>query len=99
MIIIAFNAVNLHLIIHPKKMTENVKKNQQLLLMCCMLQKKIYPVYVSKHNSKRQEKVIILMFQENKKWHYLAVTKPSAISRRKTTNYGNFFLIVFVDLE
>ena len=53
MIIIAFNAVNLHLIIHPKKMTENVKKNQQLLLMSCMLQKKIYPVYVSKHNSKR----------------------------------------------
>ena len=53
MIIIAFNAGNLHLIIHPKKMTENVKKNQQLLLMCCMLQKKIYPVYVSKHNSKR----------------------------------------------
>ena len=58
MIIIAFNAGNLHLIIHPKKMTENVKKNQQLLLMCCMLQKKIYPVYVSKHNSSVRKKLL-----------------------------------------
>ena len=40
------------------------------------------------------------MFQENKKSHYLAVTKPSAVSKRITTHYGDFyFLIVFIHLE
>ena len=34
---------------------------------------KIYPVFVSKHNSKREKQVILLMIQDKEKWYYLAV--------------------------
>ena len=36
---------------------------------------KIYPVYVSKINSKQEKQVILLMIPNKKGWHYLAVTK------------------------
>ena len=40
---------------------------QQLLLMLCMLKrKKIYPVYVSKHNSKHEKAVILFMIPNGK---------------------------------
>ena len=34
---------------------------------------KIYPVYVSKHNSNPENQVIILMIQSREKWHYVGV--------------------------
>ena len=38
------------------------KKMQRLLLMFCMLKKtKIYPAYVSKHNSNYEKQIILLM--------------------------------------
>ena len=35
--------------------------------------KKIYPPYVSKHNSNREKHVILLIFPNGEEWHYLAV--------------------------
>ena len=34
---------------------------------------KIYPAYVSKHNSNREKQVILLIVLNEQKWHYLAV--------------------------
>ena len=40
-----------------------------LLLMFCMLKKeKIYPAYVSKHNSKCEKQVILLMIPNMEEW-------------------------------
>ena len=33
---------------------------------------KIYPAYVSKHNSNREKQVILLMILNGEGWHYLA---------------------------
>ena len=42
--------------------------------------KKIYPAYVSKHNSNREKQVILLMISnEEKQCHYLAVKKIISI--------------------
>ena len=34
---------------------------------------KIYPTYVSKHNSNFEKQVILLMIPNGEKWHYFAV--------------------------
>ena len=34
---------------------------------------KIYPAYVSKHNSNREKQDILLLISNREKWHYLAV--------------------------
>ena len=48
--------------------------------------KKIYPAYVSKHNSNRAKQVILLMISnEEKQCHYLAV-KKKIISIIKASN-------------
>ena len=42
--------------------------------MFCMLEKKkIYPAYVSKHNSNHEKQVIILMIPNGEGWHYVEV--------------------------
>ena len=48
---------------------------------------KIYPAYVSKHNSNREKQVILLVIanRERRRWHYLAVNKLSALLRRITS--------------
>ena len=42
---------------------------------------KVYPGYVSKHDSNREKQVIILMIPNGEKWHYLAANKLSALLR------------------
>ena len=42
---------------------------------------KLYPAYVSVHNSNREKQVIILMIWNAEKWQYLAVIKLSALLR------------------
>ena len=52
---------------------------------------KIYPAYVSKHNSNHEKEVFLLMTPNREKWHYLAVKKLSALLRRITyKHYGDF---------
>ena len=42
---------------------------------------KLYPAFVSKHNSNREKEVILSMISNGDKWHYLAVKKVSAVLR------------------
>ena len=58
-----------------------------MFLMFCMLKKeKIYPAYVSKHNSNR-EKLVFLMVPNGEGWHYLALKKLSALFREITSRH------------
>ena len=55
---------------------------------------KIYPAYVSKHNSNREKQVILLMIPNGEGWHYLAVKKLSALLRGIMSKYHNYFYCV-----
>ena len=63
--------------------------------MFCMLKKKNYTlVYLSKHNSNREKRVIILMILNQEKWHYLAVRKLSALLRGiRSKNDDDFYCL------
>ena len=53
---------------------------------------KIRLAYKPKHNLKRNNQVILLIFTDAKKWHYLAVRGLSALLRGITSNHvGNFY--------
>ena len=70
-------------------------------MFCIQKKKKIYPSYVSKHNSNREKQVILLMIStgekrvaksegrvakfEGRRWHYLAAKKLSALVRGITS--------------
>ena len=55
---------------------------------------KIYPTYVSKHNSNREKQVILLMILDGEKWHYLAVKKLSALLRGiNSKHHGDFYCL------
>ena len=43
------------------------------LNVLCTPKEKIYPTYVSKYNSQREEEVILWMIPNGENWHYLAV--------------------------
>ena len=52
---------------------------------------KIYPAYVSKHNSNREKQGIVLMISNGEKWHCPAVKKLPALLRGTTSkNNGDF---------
>ena len=53
--------------------------------------KKIYPAYISKHNSNREKQVIILIILNKQRWHYLAVKKLSALLRGITSKNNGYF--------
>ena len=49
-------------------------------------------MYKSKHNFKRENQVILLMFSDGKKWHYLAVKGFLPLLRGKISNHnGDFY--------
>ena len=55
---------------------------------------KIYPAYVSKHNSNRQKQVIILVILKGEELVYLAVKKLSALLRGITSkHHGDFYCL------
>ena len=61
------------------------EKNNVTVAFNVLLAKReiIFPVYVSKHNSNREKKIIFLMISNAKKlWHYLAVKKAIRIIKR-----------------
>ena len=50
--------------------------------------------YKSKHNLAGQNKVILLMIADGKKWHYLAVKRLSALLRGITSKHeGDFYCL------
>ena len=59
----------------------------------CTNENKIFPVYVSKHNSTREKHIILLMIanEEKEGWHYLAVKKQSALLRGITSKHHGYF--------
>ena len=52
---------------------------------------KIYPAYVSKHNSNREKQVIFLMILNGEKRHYLAVKKLLELLRGITSKHRGDF--------
>ena len=56
---------------------------------------KIYPAYVSKHNSNREKQVILSIISMGEKlWHYLAVKKLSVLLRGITSkHHGDFYCL------
>ena len=60
-------------------------------MFCMLKKKKIYPAYVSKHNSNREKQVIILMIPNEEGLHYLAVKKLSALLRGITSKHDGDF--------
>ena len=53
--------------------------------------KEIRPVYVSKHNLKHKNQVILLMITDGEKWHYLVVEKLSSLFKGITSNHDRDF--------
>ena len=64
-----------------KKRLDKIEKNNLTIALNVLLVKKekIYPAYVSKHNSNREKQFILLMIPNGEGWHYLAVKKLSAL--------------------
>ena len=54
---------------------------------------KIYPAYVSKHNSTCEKQVIFLLILNGKGWHYLAVKKLSALLKGITPKNHDFYCL------
>ena len=68
-----------------------------------MKKEKIYPAYVSKHNSNGEKQVTLLVIangegrkakSERRRWHYLAVKKISALLRGiRSKNNNDFYFL------
>ena len=55
---------------------------------------KIYPAYVSKYSSNREQKVIFLMISKEEKWYYVTVKTLLAFLREMTLKYnGDFYFL------
>ena len=78
-----------------------------LLIFCILKKKKIYPSYISKHNSNRGKQVIILTIPKGEackakskgrgRWHYLEVKELSALIRGITSKHqGDFYCLNFL---
>ena len=64
---------------------------QQLLLVFSMLRKKkVYPAYISKHNSNHEKQAILLMISNGEGWHYkntISIIKRNSIKK----HYSDFY--------
>ena len=75
-----------------KKFESNNKSTALNILYVPYNSNETRSAYVSKHNLKQENQVILLMITDGKKWHYLVVKKLFALLRRTTSN-------VFTHLE
>ena len=80
-----------------KDVRKKIEKNNVIIAVNVLYAKKEkkYPSYVSEHNSNREKQVFFLMISnEEKQWHYLAVKKVSALLRGITSNNnGDFYCL------
>ena len=74
-----------------KKFETNTKMIATNILYVPYNSKQIRPAYISKHNSIRDNQVILLMITVNEKWHYLVVKKLSALFSKITSKHGGTF--------
>ena len=68
-------------------------------MFCMLKKKKIYPAYVSKHDSNFKKQVILLMIPTGEGWHYLAVKKLWTLLRGRTLIRGRIILILLLELS
>ena len=86
---------------HQKKMIgKKFEKNNVTIALNISYAKKekIYPAYISKHNSNREKQVILLMIsnREERK-HFVAVKKISALLRGTTSkHHDDFYCLNYV---
>ena len=60
----------------------------------------MYSAIVSKHNSKREKQIILIMISNKEGWHYLAAEKLSVLLRGIMSKYdGEFFRLNFLHLN
>ena len=71
---------------HWKKFEQNNKTIALNILLIPYNTEEIRLLYKSKYNNKCNNKVILLMITDGKKWHYLAVKSFSALFRGITSN-------------
>ena len=78
-----------------KKFEENNKTISLNILFSSYNKMQISPAYISKYNSTRDNKVILLMITDNdNNWHYLAVKRLSKVFRGMTSNNnGDFYCL------
>ena len=64
--------------------SKNFEKNNVTIALNILYAKKekIYPAYVSKHNSNREKQVVLLMIPNGKRWHYLEVKKTISVIKK-----------------
>ena len=72
--------------ITPKEFGLNNKATALNILFVAYNTEKIRLAYMSKHNFKRQNQVILLMITDDKKWHHFTVKSLSVILRETTSN-------------
>ena len=77
-----------------KKFESNNKSIALNVLYVLHNTKKICCAYKSKYNLTRENQVILLMIIDGEKWHYLVVTKFSALLKGITSNHnGDFYYL------
>ena len=61
--------------IRKERIEKKTKKNNLTIALNVFYAKKekVYPAYVSKHNSNRKEQANILMIPNRERWHYIAL--------------------------
>ena len=72
---------------------ENFEKNNAAIAPNVLYAKKekIYPAYVSKHNSNQEKQVILVMISNKEGWLYLAIKKLSVLLRGITSKHHSDF--------
>ena len=80
------------------------EKNNLTIALNVLYAKKrnIYSTFVSKHYSKREKQIILLMIPKGEGLFYIAVKKLSALLRKISSGHGGYFFfvwIVFIRLE
>ena len=77
-----------------KKFEESNKTIAPNILFVPHNAEKIRLAYKSKHNFKRENKVILLMITDGKKWHYLTVKCLPALLKGISSNHkGDFYYL------
>ena len=68
---------------HQKKKIGKFEKNNLTFALNVLYarKEKIYPAYLSKHNSYCEKQVILLMIRYGEGWHYIVVKNLSALFR------------------
>ena len=74
-----------------KKFESNNKSIALNILYVPHNTEKVRVAYKSKHNEKRENQVILLMINDGKKWHYLAVKSFPALAKGITGNHNGDF--------